>query len=769
MIKMLIVDDEPMARTHVKNSFPWEDWGITIVGEATNGVEALSFCARVMPDVALIDITMPVMGGFQLLDELKRKYPMIKVIFLTAHRSFEFAQKAIHQGADGYILKSPINLDETKAVISKIKKEIQRVSKWKVQEEKRLLNYRFPLRQKYFLQLLNAATDSGAHQVGNSSEDQNGHGNQVGNLNEDGNLNGTRKNRIGNLNGDGKSTRHFTAKDSSGHGFGTSQEMLEEASSLGIQLRDGPYFVMMGILSDRLSTIKNDKVFGQDTQTSKENGNDSKKDLKNGSRSSIGNGRQDVEIIDGNDRSTSKQGFVDDNDFDGSTMEGLPHKDGKSRGHGEYAPDGNAGKKVALLAAENGKRGLDVGVKGSKSSTLFFPDQSLYALESQVYEWVTESMVAGAGVVCEVFPVSPGRFVMVVPGLVGGADGELVGAGLVPGDVSEVLRSIAAVVLQRVNLELSASGYGGYGFSVLCDDGVNAVSEFVAAYQRLEGFADYVYYCDGRVPLFVEGCRAFFERSEELAALEARFAKVVKGRSERQMDEWVQMVVDVAMEQKFHPAFLKGWFGELGARLSGVDVSAVGDDAGVGAGGAGLGAGAGLGTGAGGVLRNRSVPGVLEHDDVAGSVPFPVFENSVSLRDSLALLREWFALVCESDSQQVQVQVQVSSQVAEAISFIKENLREELTLNTIAEHVFLSPSYLGRTFKKQMGQSIIDYILDQRMAEAKRLMKESKYRNYEIAEQVGFQNYSYFSTIFKKLENMSPNEYRNSITRTVQR
>jgi len=70
-------------------------------------------------------------------------------------------------------------------------------------------------------------------------------------------------------------------------------------------------------------------------------------------------------------------------------------------------------------------------------------------------------------------------------------------------------------------------------------------------------------------------------------------------------------------------------------------------------------------------------------------------------------------------------------------------------------------------FKKTYGIYFKDYLLQIRINEAKRLLRQSEMRIYEIAESVGFNNTDYFVTIFGKLENITPSEYRNHLVRKV--
>lgn len=110
-MNILIVDDEVIFRDYLRQSLDWDAYGFRICGEARNGVEALALAESEKPDLALIDINMPVMNGLELTEILRRKFPSIDVIIVTGHNEFEYARTAIRLGVEDYILK-PFSKDE---------------------------------------------------------------------------------------------------------------------------------------------------------------------------------------------------------------------------------------------------------------------------------------------------------------------------------------------------------------------------------------------------------------------------------------------------------------------------------------------------------------------------------------------------------------------------------------------------------------------------------------------------------------------------------
>ena len=94
--------------------------------------------------------------------------------------------------------------------------------------------------------------------------------------------------------------------------------------------------------------------------------------------------------------------------------------------------------------------------------------------------------------------------------------------------------------------------------------------------------------------------------------------------------------------------------------------------------------------------------------------------------------------------------------------YIHDNYREDIGRNEIAEEFFLTPDYLGKLYKKETGKNISSYINECRIEKATELLGTGKFNVSETAELVGFSNFSYFSTLFKKFTGVSPNRYKGS-------
>lgn len=105
MIKVLLVDDHELVRTGIKRILEDAE-GITVVGEVGSGEDALRFMRRRRkPDVVLMDVSMPGMGGLEATRKLRRQYPNVKVIVLTIHAHEPYPTRLLEAGAAGYLTK----------------------------------------------------------------------------------------------------------------------------------------------------------------------------------------------------------------------------------------------------------------------------------------------------------------------------------------------------------------------------------------------------------------------------------------------------------------------------------------------------------------------------------------------------------------------------------------------------------------------------------------------------------------------------------------
>jgi len=106
---VVLADDHVAFREFLRNMLS-ERKGLKIVGEATDGVELLNFLkmSKLMPDLAIVDIAMPNLGGIEATRRIKVTYPEVKVLILTGKAEKAYVDQAFSAGASGYLLKEDI-------------------------------------------------------------------------------------------------------------------------------------------------------------------------------------------------------------------------------------------------------------------------------------------------------------------------------------------------------------------------------------------------------------------------------------------------------------------------------------------------------------------------------------------------------------------------------------------------------------------------------------------------------------------------------------
>ncbi|TAK77112.1 MAG: two-component system response regulator UvrY [Gammaproteobacteria bacterium] len=104
MIKVLLVDDQPLVRTGIKRLLQ-DAPGIKVVGEANNGEEAFQLAKELAPDVVVMDVNMPGIGGLGATQKMKRHNMDIKILALTIYEGEPYPSRLLQAGASGYITK----------------------------------------------------------------------------------------------------------------------------------------------------------------------------------------------------------------------------------------------------------------------------------------------------------------------------------------------------------------------------------------------------------------------------------------------------------------------------------------------------------------------------------------------------------------------------------------------------------------------------------------------------------------------------------------
>jgi DNA-binding NarL/FixJ family response regulator len=144
--QILIADDHELVRDGVKHMLGYEE-DLEVVGEASNGREVVELCRRLKPDLVLLDVRMPEMGGLEATRAIKAEQPEVSVLVISTYRNLDYLLEAIEAGADGYVLKDAPNQQLTNAM-------------------RRALDGESPLNQELAMQLIQRLTSKTSQSAG---------------------------------------------------------------------------------------------------------------------------------------------------------------------------------------------------------------------------------------------------------------------------------------------------------------------------------------------------------------------------------------------------------------------------------------------------------------------------------------------------------------------------------------------------------------------------------------------------------------------------
>lgn len=122
-LRVFVVDDEDMIREGIRNALEKDASRFVLAGEAPDGEMALPLLQELKPDVLITDIRMPFMDGLELAEHVRRTMPWMRVIILSGHDEFRYAQRAIGLGVEDYLLK-PITSEKLLDTLTKVARDI---------------------------------------------------------------------------------------------------------------------------------------------------------------------------------------------------------------------------------------------------------------------------------------------------------------------------------------------------------------------------------------------------------------------------------------------------------------------------------------------------------------------------------------------------------------------------------------------------------------------------------------------------------------------
>jgi two-component system, response regulator YesN len=160
--KVFFVEDEIVTREGIRDNVDWKAYGFEFCGEAPDGEMALPLLRATQPDVLITDIKMPFMDGLQLSKIVRERMPWVKIIILSGHDEFEYAQEAIQLGVTEYLLK-PVTVQNLHNTLQKIAALIdqernEHANLKKLQEQ--LEESRATLRERLLLKLVVGAVST---------------------------------------------------------------------------------------------------------------------------------------------------------------------------------------------------------------------------------------------------------------------------------------------------------------------------------------------------------------------------------------------------------------------------------------------------------------------------------------------------------------------------------------------------------------------------------------------------------------------------------
>lgn len=123
MYQVMVADDEQIIREGLCKAIPWDTLGLSLAGQAANGVEAWTLIERCHPEIVLTDIRMPYLDGIELIRRIRGSGLQTRVVILSGYSEFEYAQTAVKLGVSDYVMK-PVDVPAMCRTLRGIKDEL---------------------------------------------------------------------------------------------------------------------------------------------------------------------------------------------------------------------------------------------------------------------------------------------------------------------------------------------------------------------------------------------------------------------------------------------------------------------------------------------------------------------------------------------------------------------------------------------------------------------------------------------------------------------
>lgn len=136
-LTILLVDDEPVFRTYIRQMKFWETGEFILTGEAGNGDEALNFLVKKETDIIIMDVSMPGKNGVELSEIISRKYPGLAIVAMSSYDAYDYVREILKNGAHDYILKSRLSEEFLVLTLRNVAVRLKGRSPWEAKMELR--------------------------------------------------------------------------------------------------------------------------------------------------------------------------------------------------------------------------------------------------------------------------------------------------------------------------------------------------------------------------------------------------------------------------------------------------------------------------------------------------------------------------------------------------------------------------------------------------------------------------------------------------------